>query len=372
MLQFSRSLAAGTYHSVVLTDDHSIWCFGKNVYGVFGCPSVSSKTTPIKIEIPSEISYVQAVCSSSVNSFIIDQEDYVWRCGANNYGQLGKGENNVASSDFYFQKLLNIPKIQFVSASPLHSLMLDSDGAVWSCGNDEQGQLGWGGDLRLQVNTIPHKIPNIPPIQMVAAGNFHSLFLDADGCVWGCGSNAYNQLGCERNCSCFEIQKVKGLETIKFICSGSFHSIFITDEGGVQTTGRNDANQLGTCTSLDRKMVTIENLNRIRFASASLSFSAFLDEYGDVYCCGKISPRQNVLATPQQILNLPEINYFQVGLEHMLLIDSDGIVWAFGDNSYGQLGLEDTRFRKSPEKIQNLPAYILSTNFSLTKSARNI
>ena len=73
-----------------------------------------------------------------------------------------------------------------------HSLFIDLLGSVWSCGNNQCGQLGLGSNTNIST---PKKINNLPPIISVSAGNSFSLFVDANGKVWSCGYNDYGELG---------------------------------------------------------------------------------------------------------------------------------------------------------------------------------
>ena len=66
------------------------------------------------------------------------------------------------------------------------------EGNVWSAGNNSVGQLGLGDYENI---TSPEKITSLPTIITIAAGNFHSLFLDSNGNVWSVGYNNYGQLG---------------------------------------------------------------------------------------------------------------------------------------------------------------------------------
>ena len=75
-----------------------------------------------------------------------------------------------------------------VSAGSRHNLALTADGAVWSWGGGDLGQLGHGDQ---QDQLLPKKVEAFAGQRVVAvsAGGSHSLALTADGDVftWGKG-----------------------------------------------------------------------------------------------------------------------------------------------------------------------------------------
>ena len=108
----------------------------------------------------------------------------VWGCGYNSYGQLGLADRVERSTPV---KLSNLPKIKAIAAGYYHTLMLDEDGKVWSCGYNMYGQLGRNTTEELKAESVPVLVTLAVEIVGIAAGNFHSIFLDVDGNVWGCG-----------------------------------------------------------------------------------------------------------------------------------------------------------------------------------------
>jgi alpha-tubulin suppressor-like RCC1 family protein len=72
-----------------------------------------------------------------------------------------------------------------------YSLMKDS-GSVSSYGVGKEGQLGTG----LFENRMHHltTVPNIPPVQDIAAGYLHSVALTEDGRVYTWGSSQFGQV----------------------------------------------------------------------------------------------------------------------------------------------------------------------------------
>jgi alpha-tubulin suppressor-like RCC1 family protein len=80
--------------------------------------------------------------------------------------------------------------IQSISAGFEHSLILQTDGSLLGCGKNSNGQLG--------DNTTIDKytpVPIMPDVQSMDGGNNYSLIIKKDGTLWACGANDYGQLG---------------------------------------------------------------------------------------------------------------------------------------------------------------------------------
>src|SRR3990167_1665521 len=71
-----------------------------------------------------------------------------------------------------------------------YSVLLDTEGNVWTQGINHFGSLGTA-DFNQRDSLTKINISNI--VSFAAA--YHTLFLGRCGTVWGCGANAFNQLG---------------------------------------------------------------------------------------------------------------------------------------------------------------------------------
>ena len=126
-----------------------------------------------------------------------------------------------------------------------HSLFLDSEGNVFSVGNNEFGQLGLGHNIHQNVLT---KIPNIPPIQTISCVFHSSYLIDFEGNLWSFGDNDHGQLGHGDNTNINAPKVINTLKEIQQISHGSCgrHFFAKNSQNQIFATGDNFYGQLGT------------------------------------------------------------------------------------------------------------------------------
>ena len=124
------------------------------------------------------------------------------------------------------------------------SLFLDSEGNVFSVGQNLHGQLGLGHNIN---QNVLNKIPNIPPIKTISCVFTSSYLIDFEGNLWNFGCNDFGQLGHGDTTSINapKINTLKDIQQISFGCSG-YHFFAKNSQNQIFTTGYNDFGQLGT------------------------------------------------------------------------------------------------------------------------------
>ena len=257
------------------------------------------------------------------------------------------------------EKIRNLPPIISVSAA-WHSLFVDANGSVWSCGCNAQGRLGLGD---WKNRNVPEQITNLPKIISTIALNYSSIFLDCKGSVWTCGNNGYGQLGLGDTEHRSKAEKIQGLPKIKSIAGGDYHSLFLDCEGSVWACGYNKEGNLGLGDAKDRNSPEkIGGLPKIKSMAGGVHCSMFVDEKGNVWVCGGNQKGELGLGHTTQI-NSPQKNLHLSGIvaaaggwtNHSLFLDNAGNVYTCGWNYYGQLGLGDKKDRHIPHKVNNIP-----------------
>lgn len=166
----------------------------------------------------------------------------------------------------------------------------------------------------------------------------------------------------------FDPEKIsKTPEEVVQVNSGGKHSAAVSDDGVVFTWGLNDRGQLGTGDKIYRvtpQALVIKNGNEEVFfkeVSAGDGFTIALDEKGRVWAWGDNSQGQlgnnsnTSSLTPLRVSSsgVPKFDQISAGSAHSLALGTDKSVWAWGKNSSGQLGVNSTNSSKVPVKVRN-------------------
>jgi alpha-tubulin suppressor-like RCC1 family protein len=127
-----------------------------------------------------------------------------------------------------------------------------ADGTVDCWGNNFQGQLGNG---TLTKAASPVAVPGLHSAVAVATGDDHACALLAGGTVWCWGDNAFGAVGTAAagkcggySCSLTPVQ-VPGLTGVVAIAAGNWFSCALLANGSVECWGINDGAQLGRSTT---------------------------------------------------------------------------------------------------------------------------
>ena len=186
--------------------------------------------------------------ASEHHSLFIDGEGRLSSCGsANSPWVLGHGEGVTRlNTPTRFSSTLGGERAVSVSAGAGHSLALTADGAVWSWGGGEGGQVGHG-DRQSQL--LPKKVDAFAGQRVVAvsAGYFHSLAVTADGAVWSWGFGLFGKLGHGDEQHQLLPKKVEAFagQRVIALAAGACHSLATTADGAVFTWGTGEDGCLG-------------------------------------------------------------------------------------------------------------------------------
>ena len=184
-------ISSGFAHNLALISGMDIvLAWGWNVSGQLGNLNLGFSETPI---LATNLTRVVAVSAGTFHSLALRQDGTVWSWGDNNVGQLGNGTPGASA------EAVQVAKIEgaiAIAAGGYHSLALAKDGTVWAWGLNDNGQLG---DGSVQMRPAPRKVREgtriLKNVVSIAAGAQHSLAVLENGRVMAWGMNDEGQLG---------------------------------------------------------------------------------------------------------------------------------------------------------------------------------
>ncbi len=257
------AVAGGNDHSLALTSDGAVWAWGDDHQGQIGDGTpVGAHFAPVSVE---GLAGVVAVAAGTWHSVALEADGTVWAWGDNLHGQLGDGTTIDRASAAHVAGLSGIIAI---AAGGFHSLALASDGTVWAWGEGDRGQLG---DGLFSPRSLPVRASGLAGVVGVAAGAYHSMAVDTDGTVWTWGNNGFGQLG-RTGGSLGVPAPVPGLAGVTAVAanaSNGFHSLARRSDGTVWAWGWNGAGQLGDGTTTNRSApVQVSGLSDVTLIAA--------------------------------------------------------------------------------------------------------
>jgi alpha-tubulin suppressor-like RCC1 family protein len=146
------------------------------------------------------------------------------------------------------------------------------------------------------------------------------------------------------------------------------HSLALRSNGGVWAWGANDMGQLGDGTLIDRTSPVVPGCEALGYLSdaviaisAGNAFSLALLFDGTVWAWGNNSTgqlgggdRSPYISCPTPVDGLDNIAVISAGYYHCLALKADGTVWAWGANNHGQLGTESKDNHLTPIQVPKI------------------
>ena len=240
------------------------------------------------------------------NYEMIDQYSQLgtlWLWGYNQYSQLG--DNTFTNRSSPVQTVSGGTNWRLVNSGWYHTTAIKTDGTLWLWGRNDNG--GLGDNSRTRRSSPVQTVAAGTNWRLVSGGYYHTAAIKTDGTLWTWGRGSDGQLGDNTIASkSSPVQTVSGGTNWKFVSAAADYTMAIKTDGTLWTWGYNGNGQLGDNTFTNRS-----------------------------------SPVQTVAGGS----TWKSVNGFQ---HHTAGIKTDGTLWLWGLNGYGQLGDNSITVRTSP------------------------
>ena len=328
------SLACGKTHSLALTD-RGLYSWGSSKYGQLGLGYTRQKTKRPEMVSTLANYVISSITCGHYHSVALDIKGRLWTWGWGVHGQLGLHD----IEDEHRPKRVRQPQQLFsegigcISAGYAHTMVSTLAGYVWVFGCGLFGQLGNGENKK---STVPIKVDFMNAINsegvmndkicLINCGYFHNLAVSKDRkrlYTWGCNPQLLRQ----------EAQQKKK-ERLQNALIGKINS------SKENNPSNNNANN---CNSKEENIEGNESVvNKNSAESDTKELSTSPTSFHEQKSLKKEKENEMVHLIPSLLdTSMVEGDIVDVacGNQHSLILSSKGVVYGFGRNLEGQLGI---------------------------------
>lgn len=320
-----NQISSGENFSAAIKTDGTLWLWGYDQQSQQGAGTTNIITWSPHTTIGGGTNWKQ-VAAGYNHCCAIKTDGTLWGWGWNVHGQLGDGTAADKSSPITTAGGGNNWKQ--VSSAWSHTAAIKTDGTLWTWGSSSTGALGAGSTLsRSSPGTVAGGGTNWKQVS-VSSSTGISAAIKTDGTLWSWGYNANGELGNGTTTNTSSPSTTAGGGTDwKFVSAGR-NCCAIKNDGTLWSWGYNGYGAVGDGTNINRSSPTT-------VAKGGMDWKTVT--------CGEYSTAA---------------------------IKTDGTLWVWGHNGYGQLGLNAVpehinaptqwpypmKFKACSHKVQNIMA----------------
>ena len=334
----------------------ALWLWGSNSNAMIGDNSVTNKSSPVQT-ISGGANW-RSVSPSGFHTAAIKTDGTLWIWGANTLSGL-LGTNSIISASSPVQTISGGTNWKSVSAGLYHTAATKTDGTLWLWGRNSDGRLG--NNSTITRSSPVQTITGGTNWKSVSAGRNFTVLIKTDGTLWSMGCANRGQLGNNSTINrSSPVQTISGGTNWKLVCSSSDSdtSGSIKTDGTLWLWGAGESGKLGTNSVVNASspVQTVSGGNNWKSISVGNATTGAIKTDGTLWMWGssfsgylgnntsgfteKSSPVQTISGGT---------NWRSVSVScHTLAIKTDGTLWAWGPGAAGRLGTGTIINRSSP------------------------
>ncbi len=305
-----KQVSASDTHTAILKTDGSLWMVGLNTFGQLGIDTANMLAEPEQV-----MTGVKDIAVGKHFTAILKTDGSLWTCGSNIYGQLGTTlAKNVFCTNTPVQILTGVKDL---SAGEDFVMAIKTDNTLWGWGCNSGGVLATN---KLRISAKPVKI--MDSVWQVAAGADHVAVIKTNGSLWTWGDSTVYKLGYASTGGIIYEPKQILAYGAQSVAVGPLTTAFIKTDGTLWMCGNNELGRLG--------------IGKKYQGEGSYSTGAPTD-----------------LLPPIPVKVLSDVKVASLSTNSSFALKTDGTLWAWGDNSFGQFGNGTKAEALSPVKVSS-------------------
>jgi len=320
------------------------WGYNNGSSGVLGLNTNTSNITQ-----PQQVTgstWSQVSTAGRTHSIALKSDGAVYVCGSNGQGQFGNGTTSGSSKVFI--QTASSYTCKYVYAGSYHSVIIDEDGYMYGCGRQANGASLGLNSTSQQLNWTQEYLG--ATWKKVALSCYYSNYsgaaINSDGSLYTSGEGSYGILGNGSTSDSLIFQQIDS-DSWADVCIGRLHMIGIKCDGTLWGWGLNNRYQLG-----QGQGDTTSRYYPTQIGSASNWVKTFCGLYsthvlnadGEICSCGQngygvcgTNSSSYVYSLTQEYTQSTDWIDIGGGDYHVIAVKSNGDIWGWGRNEYTSL-----------------------------------
>lgn len=333
--------------------NYTLYMWGYNASGQLGDGTTTNRSSPVQVGVLSDWAQVAGGVDGGATgaTLAIKTNGTLWAWGSNTFGTLGDGTTTDRSSPVQIGALSDWAQ---VAVGDNQSYAIKTNGTLWAWGNSTAG---------VGMVSSPTQVGALSDWAQISASNrgyVHSI--KTNGTLWAWGDNGSGTFGNGTSTSTSSPVQIGALSNWAQISSGNLFSWAVKTDGTLWAWGNNTSGQLGTGnTTVYSSPVQVGALSNWAQVSCGSNNGYAIKTDGTLWACGQGFYGSNGnsstgdLSSPTQIGALTDWVSISAesasGAACAFAVRGNGTLWAWGRNTWGQLGDGTTTDRSSPVQI---------------------
>lgn len=340
---------AGTYYSVGLRADGSVWTWGRNLYGELGLPgtsAVGSVNSPVRLV---GLTGIRSIATSgSGYQLAVKDDGTVWEWGSH----LRNSTETLPPRQFPL-----LTRVAQVATQHAVNFALKQDGSLWAWTKDvDTGKIGQ-----------PFEIKHTGKYVSLSVAGDTAYTLDDAGSLWVIRAERQ-----DHRLNVLPPVRVSGLPALKQVTGDFSSGMYGIDRSG--TAWKWSLTPSAASYKLSGKPIKLYPGLKFKQAASS-GLTMLLTEQGEVWTYGKGPDGKE-----GKVKGLKGIVALSPGSRHALAIDAQGQVWGWGANQWNEVGVRRNSqdgMEYAPKRLQipitvKVNGSLLSSSFPATMSGNLI
>ncbi len=345
--------------TVAISKEGTAYAWGVNSFGYLGTNDGNPRSSPVAVVGGWKFSGFTSVIFNAVYAFAQNGDLYAWGIGT--VGEMGDGARNTRTSPVKVSGGLKFSRVIGAGTTNNQSVCgITRTGVAYAWGQNTNGELGVG-DVTDRSSPVA-VLGGLTFKKIVTGGGFY-VGITTAGVTYAWGINTYGQLGTGDVVSRSSPVAVLGGLTFVDVFASPLASFGLTATGQLYGWGYNTTPVLGVGDFVDRSS-PVAVLGGLTFKKvfASASETRALTEDGTLYAWGTNpagllgvggSDLDSYRSSPIAVLGGLKFSAVNTdnGFNTIFGLTTSGVMYAWGANTKGILGVGDSADRSSPVAV---------------------